>query len=52
VNILRSENGGEYVSNDFKDVCVKEGIQRELTTPHNLHKNGVVERKTTTLLEL
>ena len=32
---LRSDNSGEYVSNDFKKLCAKEGIRRELTAPHN-----------------
>ena len=26
VKALRSDNGGEYVSNDFKEFCAKEGI--------------------------
>ena len=26
VNALRSDNGGEYISNKFKDFCSKEGI--------------------------
>eukprot|EP00253_Pinus_taeda_P027300 PITA_27300 len=45
IRALRSENGGEYVSQDFKDFCVAEGIKQELTTPHNPHQNGVAERK-------
>jgi len=32
---LRSDNGGEYVSQEFKDFCVMEGIKRELMAPHN-----------------
>ena len=35
VKTLRSDNGGEYISNKFKDFCSKEGIRRELITPHN-----------------
>ena len=35
IKILRSDNGGEYVSQEFKDFCVAEGIKRELVTPHN-----------------
>jgi len=35
VKALRSDNGGEYISNEFKNFCVKEGIQRELIAPHN-----------------
>ena len=35
VKALRSDNGGEYISGEFKDFCIKEGIQRELIAPHN-----------------
>jgi len=30
-----SDNGGEYVSNEFKNLCVQEGIRQVLTTPPN-----------------
>ena len=26
VKALRSDNGGEYISNEFKDFCIREGI--------------------------
>jgi transposase InsO family protein len=39
------DSGGEYISNAFRDLCAKEGIKRELTTPHNPQQNGVDERK-------
>jgi hypothetical protein len=45
VKALRRDNGGEYISNKFKDICSKEGIRRELIVPHNPQQNGVVERK-------
>jgi transposase InsO family protein len=35
IKILRSYNGGEYTSNEFKDFCREEGIKSELTTPYN-----------------
>eukprot|EP00253_Pinus_taeda_P002825 PITA_02825 len=35
IRALRSDNGGEYVSQEFKDLCAAKGIKRELTTPHN-----------------
>ena len=35
VKALKSDNGGEYVSNKFKFLCAKEYIRRDLTTPHN-----------------
>ena len=42
---LRSDNGGEYISSEFKYFCSKEGIRRELIAPHNPQQNGVTERK-------
>ena len=42
---LRSDNGGEFISREFKDFCSIEGIQRELIAPHNPQQNGVDERK-------
>jgi len=44
VKPLRSDNGGEYVSNEFKNLYEKEGIRLELTTPHNPQQNGVAKR--------
>ena len=35
VKALQSDNGGEYISNEFKDLCSKEGIRRELIVPPN-----------------
>lgn len=35
IKALRSDNGVEYTSNAFKELCAKEGIKRELTTPYN-----------------
>lgn len=40
-----SNNDDEYVSNEFKNSCVKEGIWWELTIPHNPQQNGVAKRK-------
>jgi len=35
VKALKSGNGGEYVSNELKNLCASEGIRRELIAPHN-----------------
>ena len=35
IETLRSDNGGEFTSNEFKDLCKEAGIKRELTTPYN-----------------
>ena len=45
VKALQSDNGGEYISDEFKDLCRKKGIRRELIAPHNPQQNGVVKRK-------
>lgn len=47
---LRSDNGGEYISDEFKDFCKEEGIRRELIAPHNPQQNGVAERKNRTIV--
>eukprot|EP00253_Pinus_taeda_P004103 PITA_04103 len=45
IKAVRSDNGGEYISNAFKDFCAKESIRRELISPHNPQQHEVAERK-------
>jgi hypothetical protein len=35
IKLLRSNNGGKYTSNDFRDLCKEAGFKRELTVPFN-----------------
>ena len=35
IKTLRSDNGGEFTSNEFKDLCKEVRIKRELTTSYN-----------------
>jgi hypothetical protein len=35
IKVLRSNNRGEYNSNEFNDFCAREGIKRELIVPYN-----------------
>jgi transposase InsO family protein len=51
INILMSDNGGEYTSKEFVSFCKDVGIKRELTTPYNPQQNGVAERKNRTIME-
>ena len=51
IKTLRSDNGGEYTSNEFEAFCKEYGIKREITTPYNPQHNGVVERKNRTIME-
>ena len=48
---FRSDNGGEFTSNEFKDLCKYLRIKRDLTTPYNPQHNGVAERKNRTIME-
>jgi len=33
IKTLRSDNGGEFTSGEFNDLCKRSGIKRELSTP-------------------
>ena len=48
---LRSDNGGEYVSNAFPDYLRQEGIVHEQTVPKTPEQNGVAERMNWTIVE-
>jgi transposase InsO family protein len=48
---VRSDNRGEYTSNEFGSFCRDAEIKRELITPYNPQQNGVAERKNRTIME-
>ena len=50
VKAFRSDNGDEYIANEFKEFYSKEVTQRELIAPHNPQQNGVAERKNKTIV--
>ncbi|RVW26239.1 Retrovirus-related Pol polyprotein from transposon TNT 1-94 [Vitis vinifera] len=52
IKVLRTDRGGEFLSNDFKVFCEEEGLHRELTTPYSPEQNGVAERKNRTVVEM
>jgi hypothetical protein len=49
---LRTDNGGEYVNNNFTNYCTTQGIQMQHTVPYTPQQNGVTERKNHTLKEM
>ena len=49
---IRSDRGGEFTSDEFKEVCDKSGIKKQLTAPYTSQQNGVVERKNRTIMGL
>ena len=48
---VRSDNGGEYKDNRFREFYVNNGIKMEKTVPMTPQQNGVVERMNRTLNE-
>ena len=48
---LRSDNEGEYKSNEFKSYCSEKGIRHEKTIPGTSQQNGVAERMNCTIIK-
>ena len=48
---LRTDNGGEYISQEFRDYCSKHGIWHEKTVSFTPQHNGVAERMNRTIVE-
>ncbi|XP_073844139.1 uncharacterized protein, partial [Musca autumnalis] len=52
IKCLRSDNGTEFVNNNFNAYLKEHGIVRQLTVPHTPQQNGVAERFNRTLVEM
>lgn len=52
IKCLRTDNGGEFTSNEFADFCERHGIRRQFTCPRTSQQNGVAERKLRHLQEV
>ncbi|GJT33875.1 putative RNA-directed DNA polymerase [Tanacetum coccineum] len=52
IKVLRSDRGGEYISQEFKDYLKACGIVQQLTPPYTPQHNGVSERRNHTLLDM
>lgn len=48
---IRCDNGGEYISHEFKNLCKQNGIKLEYTIPRTPEQNGISERYNRTLLD-
>ena len=51
LKFLRSDNGGEYTTNEFKNYYFKKGIRHEKTVPSTPQQNGVAKRMNRTIVE-
>ena len=52
LKVLRTDGGGEYVSNGFDALCEKEGIVHEVVHPFTPQQNGIAERKNRTIMNM
>ena len=52
LKVLRSDNGGEYTSEEFMKHLKSEGVCHERTVPKNPQQNGVAEHFNRTLIEM
>ncbi|GJY38851.1 retrovirus-related pol polyprotein from transposon TNT 1-94 [Tanacetum coccineum] len=52
IKALRSDRGGEYISQEFKDYLKACGIVQQLTPPYTPQHNAVYERRNRTLLDM
>lgn len=48
---VRSDNGGEFISNEFNRYLKENGVSRQLTAAYTPQQNGIAERRNRTLLE-
>ncbi|GJV48971.1 retrotransposon protein, putative, ty1-copia subclass [Tanacetum coccineum] len=52
IKALQSDQGGEYISQEFKGFIKAYGIFQQLTPPYTPQHNGVSERRNHTLLDM
>jgi transposase InsO family protein len=51
MKVLRSDNGGEFVSKKFDAFLAECGIQRQTSAPYSPQQNTVAERANITIME-
>lgn len=52
LKVLKTDGGGEYVSNDFGRFCNQEGITHELLPSYTPQQNGVSKRKNISIMNM
>lgn len=52
IKVIRSDNGGEYVSKSIKRFFESKGIRHQTTAPRTPEQNGVAERSNRTIIEI
>lgn len=52
IKCLRTDRGGEFTSNEFKEYCETNRIKRQLTVAYTPKHNGAAERKNRTVMNM
>jgi len=52
IKCLRTDRGGEFTSNEFKEYCKMNGIKRQLPAAYTPQQNGVAERKNRSVMNM
>lgn len=52
LQVLRTDNGGEFTSVEFGEWCAERGVRRHLSAPYSPQQNGVVERRNQTVVAM
>ncbi|TPX65809.1 hypothetical protein CcCBS67573_g08009 [Chytriomyces confervae] len=52
VKTIISDGGREFVNNKFKNWCMREGVQHQVTTAYSPEQNGITERKNWTIIKI
>jgi transposase InsO family protein len=48
--VLRTDNGGEFMTAEFTSYCTDEGIQCHYSASYSPQQNGVIERRNQTVV--
>ena len=52
IKCLRSDNGGEFTSDEFQALMRDKGIRHDTSSPYSPHQNGTAERHWRTIFEM
>jgi transposase InsO family protein len=52
LQVLRTDNGGEFTAAEFAAYCADEGITQHFSAPYTPQQNGVVERQNQTVVAM
>ena len=48
---LRSDRGGEFISNEFNNFCIERGIKRQVSAPRTPEQNGIAKRRNRSIMD-